>query len=178
MKLETLRNWRHSVKLKTQHTIGDSTKLETVRNWRQCEISILDRRVFSAMKSTENPFQNTRHQHVLLYSFRGIPCKTRNSNFFRLHVLSNTHKKKACAFAHDLGKRGKGGPIWSYDQLWFSSVTDTVLTEVCVNSTRHCATVTGNGCTRPDTQEPRRGRVVKFEGLPKINRSKTTATKS
>ena len=67
---------------------------------------------------------------------------TCNSSFFRLHVLSNKHKKKACAFAHDLGKRERAVRFGlTIDQLWFSNVTDTILTGVCVNSTRHCATV-------------------------------------
>ena len=38
VKLETVRNWRQSVKLETEHEIRDSAKLETVRSWRQCEI--------------------------------------------------------------------------------------------------------------------------------------------
>lgn len=99
-------------------------------------------RVLRHQKHT-SPFQNARYQHKLLYSFRAILCTTCNYNFFRLHVLSNTHKNKSCAFAHDLEKRWLrgGGPIWSYDQLCFSNVMDTILTGVCVNSTRQCATV-------------------------------------
>jgi hypothetical protein len=68
--------------------------------------------------------------------------------FFRLHFVPNTQKKKACAFAHDLGNSGVGG------QSWFNNATDTRLTAVCVR------------CTRPH-----RGHVVKFEGLLKINTS-------
>ena len=99
-----------------------------------------------------------RHQkHTKLISKHAIPtwaaiklpwnfCTTCNYNFFRLHVLSNTHKKKAYAFAHDLEKRGwaglrRGGPIWSHDHLWFINVMNIILIGVCVNSTRQCATV-------------------------------------
>ena len=78
---ERVKTWRRSAKLETEHEIGDSAKLETVQNRRHHEIGdsakslyIRDRLVFSAIKNTENPFKNTRYQHVLLYSFRGIPC--------------------------------------------------------------------------------------------------------
>ena len=37
--------------------------------------------------------------------------------------------------------------------------------------------LSGNGCTRPDIQESRRGRVVIFEGPLRIKRSKTTVKK-
>lgn len=80
-----------------------------------------------------------------------MSCYTASVEFFVQHVTTisfafmffQIHIKRKPVHSPTTWKRGcwGGGPIWSYDQLWSSNVMDTLLTGVCVNSKRQCATV-------------------------------------